>query len=271
MVLQTTIPPLGLGTFGRTGDAGMAAIELALEIGYRHIDTAQSYNTESTVGEALRRSGLARDSVFITTKVADTNLASADFMPSVRQSLDTLGLDHVDLLLIHWPVPEETVPFESYMSALKQAQDSGHARLIGVSNFTIDHLQRATKLLGQGALATNQVEIHPWLQVPRMREYARSVGLTLTAYQPLVKGRVTDDEVIKRIASELDISPAAVALAFLIAEGHVVIPASGSRGNLEANFSATSVSLSPEHMDAVRQLNRGYRHINPEKSPRWDD
>lgn len=266
-----TIPPLGLGTYGRTGDAGIAAIEMALEIGYRHLDTAQSYDTEKTVGEAVRRSGLARDDVFITTKVADTNFAPADFMPSVRKSLDTIGVDQVDLLLIHWPVPEETVPFESYMMGLKQAQDDGYARLIGVSNYTIAHLERAATLLGKDALATNQVEIHPWLQVPKLRDYARSQKLQLTAYQPLVKGQVADDPVLKSIAAELDTSPAAVALAFLMAEGHIVIPASSSRGNLEANFSATGLTLAPDQMDAIRQLNRGYRHINPTKSPSWDD
>ncbi len=271
MALNSSIPQLGLGTFGRTGDEGIAAIETALEIGYRHLDTAQSYGTEQTAGEAVRRSGLERSEVFITTKVADTNLSPADFLPSVRKSLETIGVDQVDLLLIHWPVPAEVVPFESYMSALKQAQDSGYARLIGVSNFTIDHLERAAKLLGPNALATNQIEIHPWLQVPKLRDYARSAGLTLTAYQPLVKGQVTEDEVIKRVAEEADASPAAVALAFLMAEGHVVIPASSSRGNLQANFGASAVKLTAEQMDAIRQRNRGYRHINPAKSPRWDD
>ena len=271
MALTPSIPQLGLGTFGRTGDEGIAAIETALEIGYRHLDTAQSYGTERAVGEAVRRSGLKRDDVFITTKVADTNLSAADFLPGVRKSLETIGVDQVDLLLIHWPVPEEVVPFESYMSALKQAQDSGYAKLIGVSNFTIELLERAAKLLGKGALATNQVEIHPWLQVPKLRDYGRSAGLALTAYQPLVKGQVTEDEVIKRVADEADASPAAVALAFLMAEGHVVIPASSSRGNLQANFRASAVELTAEQMDAIRQRNRGYRHINPAKSPSWDD
>lgn len=271
MALKSSIPQLGLGTFGRTGDEGIAAIETALEIGYRHLDTAQSYGTEETVGEAVRRSGLERSEVFITTKVADTNLSPADFLPSVRKSLETIGVDQVDLLLIHWPVPEDVVPFESYISALKQAQDNGYARLIGVSNFTIDHLQRAEKLLWPNALATNQVEIHPWLQVPKLRDYARSAGLTLTAYQPLVKGQVTEDEVIKHVAVEVGVSPAAVALAFLMTEGHVVIPASSSRGNLQTNFSASAVELTAEQMDAIRQRNRGYRHINPAKSPRWDD
>jgi len=271
MASKTSIPPLGLGTFGRTGDDGIAAIQLALEIGYRHLDTAQSYDTEKTVGEAIRISGLPRQDVFITTKVADTRLAPADFMPSVRQSLDTIGVDQVDLLLIHWPVPEEIVPFESYMSALRQAQDEGYARLIGVSNFTISHLEHAARLLGPNALATNQVEIHPWLQVPKVRDYAAANGLQLTAYQPLVKGQVADDPVLKNIAAGLDVSPVAVALAFLMAEGHIVIPASSSRGNLEANFSSIGVTLTPGQMDSIRQLNCGYRHINPAKSPRWDD
>ena len=271
MASHSSIPPLGLGTFGRTGDAGIAAIELALEIGYRHLDTAQSYDTEKTVGEAVRRAGLDRNEVFITTKVADTKLAPADLLPSIRQSLDTIGVDQVDLLLIHWPVPEEVVPFESYMTGLRQAQEAGYARLIGVSNFTIAHLERAATLLGPEALATNQVEIHPWLQVPKLRDYAAASGLQLTAYQPLVKGQVADDPVLKSIAAEIGVSPAAVALAFLMAEGHVVIPASSSRGNLQANFSATGVTLTPGQMDTIRQLNRGYRHINPAKSPRWDD
>ncbi|MDB5622618.1 MAG: aldo/keto reductase [Devosia sp.] len=271
MASSTSIPPLGLGTYGRTGAEGIDAIGTALEIGYRHLDTAQSYDTESTVGEAVRRSGLARADVFITTKVADTRLAPADFMPSVRQSLETIGVDQVDLLLIHWPVPEAVVPFESYMGALKEAQDAGYARLIGVSNFTIALLERAEKLLGKGALATNQVEIHPWLQVPTLRDYARGAALQLTAYQPLVKGQVSSDPVLGRIAGELGTGPAAVALAFLLAEGHIVIPASASRTNLQANFDATTIILTSEHLEAIRQLDRGYRHINPAKSPRWDD
>jgi 2,5-diketo-D-gluconate reductase B len=271
MASSTLIPPLGLGTYGRTGPQGVDAISTALEIGYRHLDTAQSYDTEATVGEAVRRSGLGRDAVFITTKVADTNLAPADFMASVRKSLDTIGVDQVDLLLIHWPVPQEVVPLESYMEALGQAREAGYARLIGVSNFTIALLERAQALLGAQALATNQVEIHPWLQVPKLRDFARGSGLQLTAYQPLVKGQVATDPVLMRIAEELGTGPAAVALAFLMAEGHIVIPASASRTNLQNNWDATTITLTPEHMDQIRRLDRGYRHINPAKSPRWDD
>lgn len=268
---MTDIPRLGLGTYGRTGDAGIAAILTAIEVGFRHIDTAQSYDTEAQVGAAIRESGLPRQEFFVTTKVADTQLRAADFMPSVRRSLDQLRMDQVDLLLIHWPSSKDAVPFEEYMLALKEAQDAGYARLIGVSNFNIDYLERARALLGDGALATNQIEIHPWLQGKNIVAHARKIGLQLTAYQPLVKGMVAEDEVLRRIAEVHGVAPAAIALAFLMAEGHAVIPASSSRVNLQANYAALSVQLTADEIAELRTLDRGYRHINPEKSPRWDD
>src|SRR4051794_1135632 len=174
------IPKIGLGTSGRTGDAGISAILTALEVGYRHIDTAQSYGSEAGVGEAVRRSGIPRSEVFITTKVADTQLDRTRFMDSVERSLETIGLGPVDLLLIHWPVKEEAVPLEDYLTALAEAQRRGHAGLIGVSNFPIALLKRAEDLLGAGALATNQVEIHPHMQAPRLAAYAKDRGLVLT-------------------------------------------------------------------------------------------
>lgn len=269
--MTQAIPRLGLGTYGRTGEAGTAAMLKAIEIGYRHLDTAQSYDTERQVGEAVRRSGLPRAEVFVTTKVADTHLDKAQFMDSVQRSIDTIGLGAVDLLLIHWPVKEEVVPFEDYMLALADAQRRGFTRLIGVSNFPIALLQRAAALLGPGAIATNQVEIHPFLQARRLVAHARSVGLPLTAYQPLAKGEVAGDPVLNRIAERHGVTSSAVALAFLMAEGHIVIPASSSEANLRANFRATGVSLDDADMAAIRPLDRGYRRIDPAKSPAWDD
>jgi 2,5-diketo-D-gluconate reductase B len=265
------LPKLGLGTYGRTGAAGVAALVTALEIGYRHLDTAQGYGTEATVGAALKASGLGRDAVFVTTKVADTHLDRASFLPSVRRSLDTLGLDQVDLLLIHWPAARDAVPFEDYITALAEARDAGHTRLIGVSNFPIALIERARALLGADALATNQVEIHPYLQAPRLVAYARAIGLPLTAYQPLAKGGVAADPLLQRIGAAHDVTAAAVALAFLMAEGHAVIPASASPANLKANFAAGDVVLGADEMAAIRGLDRGDRRISPEKSPRWDD
>lgn len=270
-MIDKTIPKLGLGTFGRTGSDGVGALLKAVEIGYRHLDTAQSYNTEDSVGEAVRRSGLPRGDFFITTKIADTRLEKAQFMPSVRESLDTIGVDQVDLLLIHWPSHRDAVPFEDYMLALAEARQKGYARLIGVSNFPIALIEKSRSLIGRDALATNQVEIHPYLQARKLSAHAREVGLPLTAYQPLAKGEIRNDPVLERIAAVHGVAVAAVALAFLMKEGHIVIPASGSEPNLRANFTAHEVTLSQAEMSEIRGLERGYRRINPEKSPRWDD
>src|SRR5215212_4384354 len=269
--MMMEIPKLGLGTYGRTGDEGMAAILNALDIGYRHLDTAQSYGTEAGVGEAVRRSGIPRSQVFITTKVADTRLNKAQFMDSVERSLETIGLGPVDLLLIHWPVKDDTVPFEDYMLALAEAQRRGHTRLIGVSNFPIALLECTERLLGSGAIATNQVEIHPYMQAPKLVAHARRKGLTLTAYQPLCRGAVASDPVLRRIGENHGVTASAAALAFLMAEGHIVIPASTSEANLRANLRASGVTLDAGDMAEIRALHRGERRINPEKSPGWDD
>ncbi|ANY82329.1 aldo/keto reductase (plasmid) [Microvirga ossetica] len=265
------IPKLGLGTYGRTGEAGIAAILKTLEIGYRHIDTAQSYDTEAGVGEAVRRSGVSRSEIFITTKVADTNLEKSQFIDSVERSLETIGLGPVDLLLIHWPSKNDAVPFEDYMLALAEAQRRGHTRLIGVSNFPIALLERTERLLGKGAIATNQVEIHPYMQAPKLIAHARRKDLTLTAYQPLCQGAVASDPVLQRIGGKHGVAASAAALAFLMAEGHAVIPASANEVNLRANWQARAVTLDSNDMQAIRALHRGERSINPDKSPAWDD
>lgn len=265
------IPPLGLGTYGRTGAEGVEAILAAIEIGYRHLDTAQSYGTEATVGEAIARSGQPRDAFFVTTKVADTNLAARDFLPSVEESLQTLKLDQVDLLLIHWPTKEEISPFEDYINALAQARDRKFARLIGVSNFPVALLKRSAELIGADALATNQIEIHPYLQSPRVRDYARQTGLQLTAYMPLAKGRVLDNPLVGSIAERLAVTPSAVVLAFLLAEGHIVIPSSANPQRLKDNYAAHNLRLDDSDIAQLRALDRGERMINPEKSPAWDD
>lgn len=271
MTHTSPIPQLGLGTFGRTGDVGTQAILAAIEIGYRHIDTAQSYDTESSVGEAIRRSGLPRSEFFVTTKVADTNLEKTGFLSSVTKSLETIGVDQVDLLLVHWPSQNDQVPFEDYMLALAEAKSRGDARHIGVSNFPAALLEKTRALLGDDAIATDQVEIHPYLQTPKLRDYARSRGLPLTAYQPLFKGEVHKDPLLKTIAERHGVSAAAVALAFLMAEGHIVIPASASPANLASNFAARDLRLAAADIDRIRTLDRGERRINPAKSPRWDD
>jgi 2,5-diketo-D-gluconate reductase B len=265
------IPQLGLGTFGRTRDAGTEAILKAIEIGYRHLDTAQTYDTERQVGDAMRRSGLPRSDFFVTTKVSDARLDKGQFMPSVEQSLGAIGVDQVDLLLIHWPSHGDAVPFDDYMLDLGEAKARGHARLIGVSNFPIALLERTRALLGEGAIATNQVEIHPYLQAPKLCGWAHEHGLTLTAYQPLCKGELSDDPVLARIGDKHGVAAAAVALAFLMQQGQVVIPASSSERHLRENFAARDVTLDESEMRDIRSLDRFYRRIDPAKAPLWDD
>ncbi len=250
--LSNGIPRMGLGTYGRDGETGVAALLDALEAGYR-------------------RSGLPRSEIFVTTKIADTHLDSPRAIQSVAASLETLGLDALDLLLIHWPSHGDAVPFEDYMGALAEAQARGWARLIGVSNFPIALLRRAETILGTGRIATNQVELHPYLQAPRLTGFAQEAGLPLTAYQPLAKGRVADDPTLRRIADEHGVTAAAISLAFLMAQGHIVIPASSDPERLRGNLAALDVTLSAEDIAAIRALDRTERFIDPDKSPDWDD
>ena len=270
-MMDAEIPILGLGTYGRTGSKGTDEILEAISVGYRHLDTAQTYNTEFTVGDTVRRSGVARESFFITTKVADYNLEKSKFLPSVERSLDTIGLGAVDLLLIHWTSPRDAVPLEHYLDALAVAQQRGLARLIGVSNFTISLMDRAVAILGKGVIATNQVEIHPYLQGSKLCAHAKTLGIQLTAYQPLAQGRVTVDPVLMAIAEKHKTTTSAVTLAFLMSEGHIVIPASSKTTHLCDNFSASSSHLQPEDNAKIRKLERGMRVINPAISPLWDD
>jgi 2,5-diketo-D-gluconate reductase B len=264
------IPQMGLGTYGRTGEAGLRAILTALELGYRHLDTAQTYDTEEVVGRAVAECGLPRSDIFITTKVADINLATKDFMPSLRRSLENLRVDRIDLTLIHWPSAGDAVPLADYMGSLAEAKATGMTRLIGVSNFPIAHLEKSIALLGPGEIATDQVELHPFLQQRRLRDYCRSNNISVTAYMPLAKGTVADDPVLQRIAGRHGATPAQVTLAWLLGLGIIIIPASSRRENLEGNIKAMDLSLSETELDQIAALDRGGRIVNPTKAPVWD-
>ena len=193
------------------------------------------------------------------------------FRSSFLLSLKTLDIDSIDLLLIHWPSKNDAVPFEDYMTALAEAKQRGFAKRIGVSNYPVANLKRSDALIGAGQLATNQIEIHPYLQSPTIRDYAKSTGLQLTAYMPLAKGRVGDDEALGKVAARHGVSPAAIALAFLIGEGHIVIPSSANPQRLRDNYAALAVELNADEVATIRGLDRGDRMINPAKSPAWDD
>jgi 2,5-diketo-D-gluconate reductase B len=266
-----TIPPFGLGTFRLEGQTVIDSVRHGLEAGYRHIDTAQIYGNEAEVGQAIAESRVPRGEIFITTKIWTENLPRERLIPSLEESLRKLRSEQVDLALIHWPSPGDALPVAEYMAALAEAQDRGLARLIGVSNFTVRHMQEAIAAVGAGRIATNQVEIHPFLQNRTVVEFARRHGIHLTAYMPLAYGKVLEDPVIAAIAKRHGATPARVALAWLLQQGFAVIPSSTRRANLEANLAALDLRLDREDMAAIAALDRKERIANPEGiAPQWD-
>jgi len=264
------MPRLGFGTYGRTGPEGIAAILAALEVGYRHLDTAQTYDTEREVGEAVRRSGLPRDKVFITTKVAEENLGENQVIPSLERSLEALGLDHVDLALIHWPARKGGPAPDVYLHQIADAKKHGLARHIGVSNFTIAVIEEARSILGDGAILTNQVELNPWFRNRKLADHCNALGMVVTCYEPLARGKVGADPALRRIADKRGATPEQVALAWELAQGYAAIPTSRNPERIAQNFAAQEVTLSSDELAEIDRLDRGIRSIDPAWGPDWD-
>lgn len=265
------IPAIGFGTFQLEPETARARVHDALAAGYRHIDTAQMYNNEEAVGAGIRDSGLARDEIFVTTKVWVDRFRDGDLQRSAEESLQRLGLDAVDLLLLHWPNPE--VPLEETIGALNDVRQRGLARHIGVSNFTVA-LTREAVAASDAPLVTNQVEYHPYLsQDPVRRELARQ-GMALTAYCPLGQGRVLQDPVIARIASDHGKDPGQVILRWHYQQPDVVaIPRSSRAERVRSNLEIFDFELSEAEMNAISGLAReDGRIISPASlAPAWDN
>lgn len=264
------MPQLGLGTFRLQGQQAIDSVRNGLELGYRHIDTAQIYGNEADVGSALAASGVARGEVFVTTKIWTENLGGDALVPSVKESLRKLRLEQVDLTLIHWPSPGNAVPLAESMQALLAAREQGLTGAIGISNFPVALVVEAIEAVGAHNIATNQVELHPYLQNRKLAAFAREAGIHVTAYMPLAYGKVMDDPVIGAIAARLDATPAQVTLAWLLAKGYAVIPSSTRRANLESNLGAARLVLAQGDILAIDALERGERLVSPEFAPRWD-
>jgi 2,5-diketo-D-gluconate reductase B len=264
------MPHIGAGTFRLQGQAAIDSVANALDLGYRHIDTAQIYGNELEVGEALANSGVPRAEVFVTTKIWTEHLAGDALIPSLKESLRKLRLEQLDLTLIHWPSPGGAVPVAESMAALFEARELGLTRAIGVSNFTIPLMQEAIDAVGAASIATNQVELHPYLQNRAVAAFAREQGIPLTAYMPLAYGKVLGDPVINAIAARLDATAAQVTLAWLLARGHTVIPSSTRRENLASNLGASRLVLAPDDLAAIDALDRNERLVSPDFAPHWD-
>ncbi|MFI8572391.1 2,5-didehydrogluconate reductase DkgB [Stenotrophomonas bentonitica] len=266
-----SIPAFGLGTFRLKGQTVIDSVRNALDVGYRAIDTAQIYENEAEVGQAIAESGVARDELFITTKIWIANFHHDALLDSLRESLRKLRTDHVELTLIHWPSPKDAVPMAEYLGALAEAKSQGLTRQIGISNFTIAQTRQAIEILGAGAIATNQIEVHPYLQNRPLIAFLKDQGIHVTAYMSLAYGEVLKDPVIQAIAERHQATPAQVALAWALQQGFAVIPSSTKRDNLAGNLLAADLRLSDEDMAQIATLDRGHRLANPEAiAPAWD-
>lgn len=251
------IPVLGFGTYKIAPDDTYEAVSRALNIGYRHIDTAQMYGNEAEVGAAIETSKIPRDEIFLTTKVDNSNHEPERAAASIQRSLNDLRTDYVDLLLVHWPLPtlyggDVTLPWP----ALEDAFTGGSARAIGLSNYERKHIE-AVRAVATVAPHVLQVEAHPFFPNADLRTYAQGLGIVFEAWSPLARGRATTDPTLRAIADQLGVSAAQVALRWAIDRGHVVFPKTLRRERMATNIDAFSFSLTPEQTARIDTLNRG--------------
>ena len=262
------VPALGFGTMRLTGEEGVAAVRTALEIGYRHIDTAANYGNETEVGRAIRASGVPRDDIFLTTKVARDNLAHDKFLRSFDESLDQLNVEYVDLLLIHWPNAQ--IPLSDCLPALEETKASGQAHAIGVANFPVALLEESVEHHGT-TLLCNQVEYHPFLSQDRVHGYLRAHEMMLTAYCPLARGGVNEDSTLLEIGSAYGKTPAQVALRWLLDQENVAaIPKTSSEQHARENFDIFDFALGTDENRQIDALAGDRRIVNPALAPSWD-
>jgi 2,5-diketo-D-gluconate reductase A len=252
-----TIPQLGFGVFQIPPEETAQAVARALEVGYRHVDTAQMYFNEAEVGEGIRASGLDRGDVFVTSKLSNASHRPAEAREAFEQTLLRLGSDYVDLFLIHWPLPTlYDGDFVSTWKALEEFRQEGEARSIGVSNFEIDHLERLAAEC-EVVPAVNQIELHPYFQNADVRRYGEEHGIATQAWSPIAQGEVLGDPDIGEIAERVERSPAQVVLRWHIQHGWIVFPKSTTPGRIEENFALFDFQLEPEDVDRIDALDRG--------------
>ncbi|AIO70797.1 2,5-didehydrogluconate reductase DkgB [Burkholderia oklahomensis] len=266
-----TIPAFGLGTFRLQGQAVIDSVRNGLELGYRAIDTAQIYGNEAEIGRAIAESGVPRDALFLTTKIWVDNYAKDKLAASLEASLAKLRTDYVDLALIHWPAPGNGIAPEEFMTALAEAKAAGLTRRIGVSNFNVALTQRAIAAVGRDAIATNQIELSPYLQNRKLVEFLQRERIHVTSYMTLAYGKVLGDPTLVEIARRHDATPAQVALAWALQLGYSVIPSSTKREHLASNLLAQQLRLTDDALAQISALERNGREVSPDGlASDWD-
>jgi 2,5-diketo-D-gluconate reductase B len=262
-----SIPLVGLGTWMLHGRDCARLVEQAIRIGYRHIDTAQMYDNEREVGEGVRNSG-KRVNVIVTTKVQPSLLAPRDLERSVKESLARLRLDHIDLLLIHWPNPR--VPLAETLGAMGKMKQQGYARALGVSNFTVALLDEANKVSPE-PLVCNQIECHPFIDQRKVIEATLRHGMAVIAYSPIARGGAKGETLLEGIGKTHGKSAAQVCLRYLVQQDIAVIPRTSKLQRLEENFALFDFALSEFEMAQIRELAiRNDRLVDWTWSPKWD-
>ena len=265
----TSIPRLGFGTYQLTGDRATTAVATALDAGYRHIDTAAMYGNEREVGQAIRDSGIPRDEIFVTTKVWHDEIARDRVDASVDESLSRLGLDHVDLILLHWPVRGMDVARQ--VAPLAGVRDSGRAGLVGVSNYTVALLEEALAAT-DGGIDAIQCEYHPYLDQDPILDIVRREGMLFTSYSPLGQGGATDAAILRQIGDEKGKTPGQVLLRWHLQQPNVsAIPKAGGEDHIRANIDIFDFELTEREMEAITALRKpDGRMVDPGIAPDWD-
>ena len=265
-VQGTRVPALGFGTWLLTGEDAAEGVRDALEIGYRQIDTARAYENEREVGRGIVESGVPRDEIFLTTKVPHDEATADEVRRDAEQSLERLGVDHLDLLLLHWPSPD--VPLEETLTAMNALKEEGLTRNLGVSNFPAGLLAQALEL---APVFCNQVEYHPFLDQSRLLDLARQHGVLITAYSPLAHGKVPEDEALNRIGEAHGKTAGQVALRWLLDQpGVSPIPKASSNDRRVENFDVFDFTLTDDERAEIDALPKDVRTANPPWAPDWD-
>lgn len=264
---QIGLPAVGLGTGGQTYPSGIRvtnAVATALEMGYRHVDTAQSYSNEAAVGHGIAKSNVDRKEIFLATKVRPRNLAHDDILQSVNESIDRLGGEYVNLLYVHFPTGHYN-PIRTF-AAFDKLAEAGKVNFVGVSNFTIDLLEEA-QAVSDVPIAAVQAEMHPWYQQAELLEYVQQRDLPLVAYCPLIRGKVFKDPVLQDIATKHDISAAQVSLAWLLSKENVrVIVKSSNQDHMRENLAAADVELDETDIKRINAIDRSEKLVDTQQS-----